>query len=92
MKIIGLEEHFITKEVLAAWHALDAPWRDPGLQHHENGDIGARLKDLAERRIADMDEIGMDVQVLSLTAPGLQSQEPVRWCRFSGQDAKLIRT
>ena len=36
MKIIGLEEHFITKEVLAAWHALDAPWRDPGLQYHEN--------------------------------------------------------
>lgn len=76
MKIIGLEEHFVTQEVLAAWHALDAPWRDPGLQHHERGDIGARLIDLAERRIADMDEIGMDVQVLSLTAPGLQSQKP----------------
>src|SRR4051812_39575869 len=75
MKIIGLEEHFVTAEVLAAWHALDKRWQDPGLQHHERGDIGARLTDLAERRIADMDETGMDVQVLSLTAPGLQSQE-----------------
>jgi predicted TIM-barrel fold metal-dependent hydrolase len=76
MKIIGLEEHFVTRDVLAAWHALDAQWQDPGLQHHESGDIGERLANLAERRIADMDDMGMDVQVLSLTAPGLQSQEP----------------
>ncbi len=76
MKIIGLEEHFVTPEVLAAWHGLDVRWQDPALQHHERGDIGERLTDLAERRIADMDDTGMDVQVLSLTAPGLQSQEP----------------
>jgi predicted TIM-barrel fold metal-dependent hydrolase len=76
MKIVGLEEHFVTLEVLAAWRALDGRWRDPALQHHERGDIGERLTDLAERRIGDMDETGMDVQVLSLTAPGLQSQEP----------------
>lgn len=76
MKIIGLEEHFVTQDVLALWRALDAPWRDPGLEHHERGAIGERLADLAERRIADMDETGMDVQVLSLTAPGVQSLEP----------------
>ena len=76
MKIIGLEEHFVTKDVLAAWHALDARWQDPGLQHHERGEIGERLIDLAERRIANMNETGVDVQVLSLTAPGVQSLEP----------------
>lgn len=76
MRIIGLEEHFVTPDVLAAWHALDKRWQDPGLQHHERGEIGGRLADLAERRIADMDETGMDVQVLSLTAPGVQSLEP----------------
>src|ERR1700709_2467513 len=76
MKIIGLEEHFVTSEILAAWHGLDVRWQDPGLQHHERGNIGERLKDLAERRIADMDDTGMDVQVLSLTAPGVQSMEP----------------
>lgn len=76
MKIIGLEEHFLTPDVLAAWHALDAAWQDPGLQHHERGEIGERLADLAERRIADMDATGMDVQVLSLTAPALHSLSP----------------
>jgi predicted TIM-barrel fold metal-dependent hydrolase len=76
MKIIGLEEHFVTRDVLAAWHALDTQWQDPGLEHHESGDVGERLTDLAEGRVTDMDDMGMDVQVLSLTAPGLQSQEP----------------
>ena len=76
MKIIGLEEHFVTPDLLAAWHALPPQWQDPGLQHHERGEIGQRLADLAERRVADMDQIGMDMQVLSLTAPGVQSLEP----------------
>jgi uncharacterized protein len=76
MKIIGLEEHFVTPDILAAWHALPPQWQDPGLQHHERGEIGDRLKDLADRRIADMDATGMDVQVLSLTAPALHSLEP----------------
>jgi len=76
VKIIGLEEHFVTPDLLAAWHALPPQWQDPGLQHHERGEIGQRLADLAERRVADMDQIGMDVQVLSLTAPGVQSLEP----------------
>ena len=75
MRIIGLEEHFVTSDVLAAWHALDPRWQDPGLQHHERGEIGERLVNLSERRMADMDETGMDVQVLSLTAPGVQSLE-----------------
>ena len=77
MKIIGLEEHFVTPEVLAAWHALPPQWRDPGLQHHERGAIGERLLDMADRRIADMDDTGMDMQVLSLTAPGVQSLDAV---------------
>ena len=76
MKIIGLEEHFVTAEVLAAWRALDPRWRDVALQHSDGGEIGGRLIDLAGARIAAMDETGMDVQVLSLTAPGVQSQEP----------------
>jgi hypothetical protein len=40
MKIIGLEEHFVSQDVLAGRHALDAHWQDPGLQHHERGLIG----------------------------------------------------
>jgi hypothetical protein len=28
MKIIGLEEHFVTNDVLTAWEALDPKWQD----------------------------------------------------------------
>jgi predicted TIM-barrel fold metal-dependent hydrolase len=76
MKIIGLEEHFVTAEVLAAWRALDPHWQDVAFAHSDGGEIGARLLDLADARIAAMDETGLDVQVLSLTAPGVQSLAP----------------
>ena len=79
MKIVGLEEHFVTQDVLAAWHALDAPWRDPGLQHHEHGDIGARLIDLAECRVADMDAMGMDLQGLRLQFGSPHCHVPPDW-------------
>jgi uncharacterized protein len=76
MKLIGLEEHFVTPEVLAAWRALDPRFQDVALRHSDRGEIGEKLLDLADRRIADMDATGLDVQVLSLTAPGVQSLEP----------------
>jgi predicted TIM-barrel fold metal-dependent hydrolase len=76
MKTIGLEEHFVTPGVLGAWRALGPRWRDVALQHSDGGQMGARLADLADQRIAAMDETGLDVQVLSLTAPGVQSLEP----------------
>ncbi len=76
MKTIGLEEHFVTPDVLAAWGALDPHWQDVAFRHSDGGEMGARLADLAEQRIAAMDDTGLDVQVLSLTAPGVQSQEP----------------
>ena len=40
------------------------------------GDIERRLFDLAEERIKLMDEAGIDVQVLSLSTPGVQSLDP----------------
>ena len=76
MKIIGLEEHFLTQDVLQAWRALDPRWQDVAFAHSDGGDIGARLADLADGRIAAMEETGLDVQVLSLTAPGVQSLKP----------------
>jgi predicted TIM-barrel fold metal-dependent hydrolase len=36
-----------------------------------------RLCDLGEKRIADMDAAGIDVQVLSLTSPGAEQLDPV---------------
>jgi hypothetical protein len=29
MKLIGLEDHFVTPEVLAAWRGLDPRWEAP---------------------------------------------------------------
>lgn len=75
MKIVGLEEHFVTKDVMAAWQALDPRWQDVALKQSDGGDTGRRLYDLSAERLSAMDATGLDVQVLSLTAPGVQSLE-----------------
>ncbi len=77
MKVIGLEEHFVTAEVLAAWERLDPRWQDVVHGQANGGEIGNRLLDLSDVRLAAMDAAGIDIQVLSLTAPGVQSLEPV---------------
>lgn len=76
MRIIGLEEHFVTADVLAAWHALDPQWQDVALKASSEGQTARRLADLGPERFAAMDDTGLDVQVLSLSAPGVQSLVP----------------
>jgi len=61
--VIALEEHYIDPEIKAATGRTDA--------------IGPRqlidrLDDLGELRLREMDEAGIDVQVLSHSIPGLQ--------------------
>ncbi|KGT86477.1 amidohydrolase [Erwinia typographi] len=75
LPLIGIEEHFITEEVLQAWHEAELSATDPSLAHNA-GTIGARLLDLAQGRIDLMDEAGVDVQVLSLTTPALHELGP----------------
>lgn len=75
MKLIGLEEHFVTRDVMKAWNALDPQFQDVVHAQANAGDTGERLLDLSDERLAAMDDAGMDVQVLSLTAPGVQSLE-----------------
>jgi predicted TIM-barrel fold metal-dependent hydrolase len=75
MKLIGLEEHFLTSDIFAARKALDPRWQEMAPSEAEGGETGRRLADLAGERLAAMDETGLDVQVLSLTAPGVQSLE-----------------
>lgn len=70
MKLIAIEEHFLSREVREAWAAAAA---DDPTSAFDQGDLGARLDDLGEGRIALMDEAGVDVQVLSLTTPGLHN-------------------
>lgn len=73
MKIVALEEHYATPEVMAAWQALPSDRRDLAVGLSGTPDIAPRLYDLADRRIAAMDAMGVDVQVLSLTTPAVQT-------------------
>ncbi|MFG2826859.1 amidohydrolase family protein [Streptomyces sp. NPDC048434] len=73
MKIIAIEEHLATKEVLDAWRALPPDHQDDSLEIFDQPRIEECLVDLAAERIRIMDDAGIDVQVLSLTTPGLSN-------------------
>lgn len=75
MTLIGIEEHFLTSAVENAWHAIGLEATDPSVGYHQ-GAFGRRLADLADERLALMDETGLDVQVLSLTTPALHDLGP----------------
>lgn len=70
MKVVAIEEHFLTNEINDAWRT--APVQDP-TSAFGFGEIGRRLHDLGEERLKLMDETGVDVQVLSLNAPSLHN-------------------
>jgi predicted TIM-barrel fold metal-dependent hydrolase len=70
MKLIGIEEHFLTAAIRDAWSAIGLDAVDPSVAFH-SATIEARLLNLAEDRLALMDETGLDVQVVSLTTPAL---------------------
>jgi predicted TIM-barrel fold metal-dependent hydrolase len=71
MKLIAIEEHFLTKKVKDAWQKYPDK-DDPTLKLHF-GEIENRLEDIGNTRLQLMDETGIDVQVLSLTSPSLHN-------------------
>jgi predicted TIM-barrel fold metal-dependent hydrolase len=71
MKIIAIEEHVLPDEIKQAWSTI--PGADDGTLGLNPGLLGERLRDTGEQRLALMDETGVDVQVLSLTTPGLNN-------------------
>lgn len=71
MRIVGLEEHVALPVLLDAWSRAGVP-RIPQLGYGDEP-FAWRLRDVGERRLADMDEQGVDVQVLSLASPGVQN-------------------
>ncbi|MEO8737086.1 MAG: hypothetical protein ABI380_11150 [Edaphobacter sp.] len=74
MKLIAIEEHFLTSEIRAAW-ASSAIGQE-GTAGFDRGEIEEGLNDLGQGRIALMDESGVEVQVLSVTTPALHKLEP----------------
>lgn len=73
LTVTGLEEHFVTDDVLRAWQSAEPRWQDLSLAPSTQGESGRRLAELGDDRIAAMDEAGVDRQVLSLSTPGVQS-------------------
>jgi uncharacterized protein len=72
MRVITLEEHFWTDALTdALTEANQAALAMPRL-----GALADDLRDLGERRLADMDAAGIDVQVLSVAPPAAQVLEP----------------
>ena len=69
-QVIALEEHYWDKELAAHYVGTEAV-RDP--------DALKRLYDLGELRLKEMDEAGIDMQILSHGAPSTQ--------KLSGADA-----
>ena len=74
MKIVALEEHFVTPALVRAQARAPAAYGDSS-QKMSSAEVDARVHELGEARIRDMDETGVDVQVLS-PAPGVQGLEP----------------
>ena len=82
MKRIAVEEAFVTEDIAAEWaKLLSAKNVAPGFRLMGDSILGSspgakavhkRLLDLGEHRITHMDETGIDIQVLSLTSPGVQ--------------------
>ena len=79
---IAVEEAFVTEEIAQAWKiVLGGKFVEPGLRmmgesilsdHPEAQKVHYKLLDLDQGRIGQMDEAGIDLAVLSITAPGVQ--------------------
>src|SRR5579883_3502102 len=72
MRTITLEEHVTTPEFLKALAKVGGGWMaGPAMTA-----VRDRLLDIGDRRIADMDAAGVDVQVLSLAGGGMDLLDP----------------
>jgi len=73
-QVIALEEHYLDPEVARHFNEAGPEARDAQLRE--------RLHDVGELRIREMDEVGIDIQVLSHSAPATQ--------RFDAETAPAI--
>ena len=88
MKKIDLEAHFYNKEYHdflisrkefpreEIYKGFVRLWYDDGVWEPHGVGIEDKLMDLAEGRLKDMDDNGIDMQVLTLSAPGCEQFSP----------------
>jgi predicted TIM-barrel fold metal-dependent hydrolase len=76
MKVVALEEHFVTAAIIDAWERAPKQTRDYAVEMSTGSQTQHLLLDLTEERLAYMDSRGIDVQVLSVTTTGVQNVEP----------------
>jgi 2,3-dihydroxybenzoate decarboxylase len=84
--VVALEEHYADPELYALFTGLDATTPPPVVE---------KLKDTGAARLKDMDAAGIDVQVLSHSAPSLQkiSSGAVELARrINDRLAEIIKT
>lgn len=62
-RVIAIEEHYYDKELAATFQGMDA---------RTGGKLRERLEEVGAQRLKEMDEAGVDVQVLSHGAPATQ--------------------
>jgi predicted TIM-barrel fold metal-dependent hydrolase len=81
MRTITLEEHYVTPGF------LDGPGRGMVERASKPGDRMARileqLRDVGEKRIAEMDSARIDMQVLSLNSPGAEQSDAAEAARLA---------
>ena len=65
--VVALEEHYWDRDLAALFQGREAK---------QMPDLERRLFDLGELRLKEMDDAGIDVQVLSHGAPGTQKLDP----------------
>ncbi|MFG1609788.1 amidohydrolase family protein [Actinoplanes sp. NPDC049265] len=90
MRIIALEEHWWTQDLFQTLRTMPAGTRDAGLDFFEldlfaGRNIESSLEELADDRLAAMDEMGVDVQILSVGPPATQSM-PAAQARSMARD------
>jgi 5-carboxyvanillate decarboxylase len=104
-KRIATEEAYAPPELLARYRKLiESGYDDPGFRSlwgFYSGSsprataLSERIQDLGERRLRDMDDTGIAMQILALTAPGVQvfdAAEATSLARsFNDQLAQAIR-
>jgi predicted TIM-barrel fold metal-dependent hydrolase len=73
MRTIALEEHFVSPEFVSGpGKQFMERWRSGGPHGMR---IHDRLLEVGDKRIAEMDAAGLDVQVLSLNSPGVEQAD-----------------